>query len=263
MVIPPGSCLVASPPHDPVQMMIRRMVLASDEVEQSFDLGDGKCDQAGVGRWFLIGQGRQDWLWRLGFPLGGGDGADREGGHRQHDVTQERGVEPDLGVVEPEVVLAELEILFHRPAQTRDPHQGHQRDRATGRDITVVICHLAADQVFTDEQVVVGADGADPCPGVTSGSLRTRHQADLPPFPVLLHRQVLDRQRIRAFEGPWCHLEKRSRIRRGARTRHPEPRCSPATRGSGRRPRHRRTTGASCGRRPCPRRSPSPTAVSS
>ena len=48
---------------------------------------------------------------------GGGDGADGQGGHDQHGVPGDRGVEADLGLVEPEAVLAELEIFFSRPAQ--------------------------------------------------------------------------------------------------------------------------------------------------
>jgi hypothetical protein len=78
----------------------------------------------------------------LGFLLCCGDRADRESGHGQHDVAQQGGVVADLGVVEPEVVFAELKIFFDWPAQARDPHQGHQRDRLPRRDIAVVIRHL-------------------------------------------------------------------------------------------------------------------------
>jgi hypothetical protein len=49
--------------------------------------------------------------------VGGGDRADGEGGHGQHGVAQQGGVAADLGVVESEVVLAELEVLLDRPAQ--------------------------------------------------------------------------------------------------------------------------------------------------
>jgi hypothetical protein len=45
----------------------------------------------------------------------GGDGADRQGGHDQHGVPDDRGVEADLGLVQPEAVFAELESLLRRP----------------------------------------------------------------------------------------------------------------------------------------------------
>jgi hypothetical protein len=47
----------------------------------------------------------------------GGDGADGKGGHDQHGVPGDRGVEADLGLVQPEAALAELEILLGWPAQ--------------------------------------------------------------------------------------------------------------------------------------------------
>ena len=49
--------------------------------------------------------------------LGGGDGADREGGHDQHDVAQDRGVEPGLALVQAEAALAQFEAFLHRPSQ--------------------------------------------------------------------------------------------------------------------------------------------------
>ena len=64
---------------------------------------------------------REYWGGRLGAGAaaeqGGGDGADGQGGHDQHGVPGDRGVEADLGLVEPEAVLSELEIFFGRPAQ--------------------------------------------------------------------------------------------------------------------------------------------------
>ena len=47
----------------------------------------------------------------------GGDGADGQGGHDQHGVAEDRGVEPGLALVEAEAVLAEFEIFFYRPSQ--------------------------------------------------------------------------------------------------------------------------------------------------
>ena len=46
---------------------------------------------------------------------GGGDGADGQGGHDQHGVPGDRGIEPNLGLVEAEAVLAEFEIFFNQP----------------------------------------------------------------------------------------------------------------------------------------------------
>jgi len=48
--------------------------------------------------------------------------------HGEHEVADQGGVEPDLAVVQAELVFADLEIFFHRPAHARDPDQGAQRD---------------------------------------------------------------------------------------------------------------------------------------
>jgi hypothetical protein len=52
-----------------------------------------------------------------GAEQGGGDSADGHGGHDQHGVPGDRGIQPDLGLVEPEAVRTEFEIFFGRPAQ--------------------------------------------------------------------------------------------------------------------------------------------------
>jgi hypothetical protein len=59
-----------------------------------------------------------------GFLLGDG-----EGGHGEHDVAEQGGVVANLAVIQPEVVLAEPEVLLDRPPQARDPHQGDRGDR--------------------------------------------------------------------------------------------------------------------------------------
>jgi hypothetical protein len=46
---------------------------------------------------------------------GGGDGADGQGRHDQHRVPGDRGIKADLGLVEAEAVLAELEIFLSQP----------------------------------------------------------------------------------------------------------------------------------------------------
>jgi hypothetical protein len=55
--------------------------------------------------------------------LGGRDGADGQGGHDQDGVPGDRGVEPDLGLIQAEEVLAGPELLFHGPAQPGCPDQ--------------------------------------------------------------------------------------------------------------------------------------------
>ena len=113
MVEPSGACLVASSPDGPVQVVFLGVVCAGEQVEQSFDLGDGQGDESGVGGWLFIRAVRQDRLGCLGSLFG--DGADGEGGHGEHDVAIQSGVVADLAVIEPEVVLAELEVLLDGP----------------------------------------------------------------------------------------------------------------------------------------------------
>jgi len=171
VVIPAGSCLVALSPDDPVQVMGDVVAGVGEQVEQSFDLGDGERDQPDVLGWLLVGVVGEDGLWSSGFLGGGGDRADGEGGHGEHDVAQHGGVEADLTVVESEVVLAAFERFLDRPAQAGDPHQGGEGDRAPGWDVAVVVGQLAAAQVFADEHVVGLVGGAQPdrAPTMASG----------------------------------------------------------------------------------------------
>ena len=79
------------------------------------------------GRW-LVRPG-----WRRGPGVGaaaeqgGGDGADGQGSHDQHGVPGDRGVEADLGLVEAEAVLAELEALLRGPAEPGGADEPGQR----------------------------------------------------------------------------------------------------------------------------------------
>ena len=86
--------------------------------EQAPGFRDGERDHPELGGRGLV---RERWGGCLGVGAaaeqGGGDGADGQGGHDQHGVPGDRGVQADLGLVEPEAVLAELEIFFGRPAQ--------------------------------------------------------------------------------------------------------------------------------------------------
>ena len=114
--------------------------------------------------------------WRVaGGCCGGGDRADGEGGHGQHGVAQQGGVAADLGVVESEVVLAELEVLLDWPAQACHPDQCHQRDRPPGWDVAVVVGQFPGGEVFADEQGVSGVGGGDPGPGVGAFALGPGH----------------------------------------------------------------------------------------
>ena len=78
--------------------------------EQPLDLRDGQRDHPRV--WWR-GLVRSCWRRCLGIgavaQLGGGDGADGQGDRDQHGVPGDRGVEADLGLIQPETVLAELE----------------------------------------------------------------------------------------------------------------------------------------------------------
>jgi hypothetical protein len=93
------------------------------------DLRDGQRDHSRVGWRPLIGPGRR---WCLGAGAvpeqGGGDGADRQGGHHQHEVAGDRCVQADLRLVQAEAVLAEFEIFSGRPAApggADQPGHGH------------------------------------------------------------------------------------------------------------------------------------------
>ena len=69
--------------------------------EQALDLRDGQRDRSGFGWWRLVRPDRGRCL-GIGaiFELGGGDGADRQRGHDEHDVPDDRGVEPGLALVQ-------------------------------------------------------------------------------------------------------------------------------------------------------------------
>jgi hypothetical protein len=77
--------LVAASPGVPVQVVFETVPGAGGQVDQAFHFGDGKVDQAGIGGWDIVGAGR----WRrcvVCAGVGGEDGADRQGGHRQYEA---------------------------------------------------------------------------------------------------------------------------------------------------------------------------------
>ena len=103
MVVPAGEGLVVAPPVQPV----RGMDWQGGPGEQAGDLGDGQRDHAWVGGRWLV---RPDWRWWPGigavFQQRGGNGAEGQGGHDQHGVPGDGGVEADLGLIEAEAVLS-------------------------------------------------------------------------------------------------------------------------------------------------------------
>jgi len=84
--------------------------------EEPLDLADGERDQPWVGGRLVVRPGGRRGLGvRAVAELGGGDGADRQGGHDQHGVPADRGVEAGLALVQAEAALPELEALLSRP----------------------------------------------------------------------------------------------------------------------------------------------------
>ena len=89
---------------------------AGEQAEQAPDPGGGERDQAGAGRRLVVQAGGR-WQGRGALPgTGGGDGAHGEGGHGQHQVPADRGAGADLGTIEPEAALADLEVFLDGPA---------------------------------------------------------------------------------------------------------------------------------------------------
>ena len=114
-VEPARSCLVTASPLKP-SGGVAGWLWTAEGGGQALDLVDGERDQAGVCGRLVVQAGGRRGLGVGAFPqLGGGDRADREGGHDQHEVPQDRGVEPGLALVEAEAALSELEALLNRP----------------------------------------------------------------------------------------------------------------------------------------------------
>jgi hypothetical protein len=139
--------------------------------------GDGQRDHPRVSRGWLPRPG-----WRrslgIGAPLeqGGGDGADRQGGHHQDGVAGDGGVETDLGLIQAEGVSCEPEIFLDKPPEPGGADQpGHGERLALGH-VAVVKGQLAGDQVAADQQ---------PVPGEAVPSHAHRYQrSPLEPFPA-------------------------------------------------------------------------------
>ena len=124
MVKPAGAGLVSASPPRPSQVVGQLLPGAGDQIGQAFDLGDGQRDEPWVFGWLIVGAGRW-WCEGVGdrAQRGGGDRAGSQGDHRENEVAQQGGVEPDLAVVQAEVVLADLEVFLHRPPTPGDGDQ--------------------------------------------------------------------------------------------------------------------------------------------
>lgn len=103
--------------------------------------------------------------------------ADPRACHGQDEVVHQGGVEPDLVVVQTELVFAKVKILFHGPAHARD----RDRDRDQGaRCDGIALGNVAVEvgliggafEVSADEQVVPRAGGGAPGPRVAPVSFR-------------------------------------------------------------------------------------------
>src|SRR5262249_59645069 len=104
---------------------------------------------------------------------GGGDGADRECGNDQYGVAGDRPVEPDLGLVEDEEVLAKFEIFFYRPPEPGGADQPGHAHALAFRGETVVKGQLAAGKVAADQQVMPRRGGSQqrpPTPALALGA---------------------------------------------------------------------------------------------
>jgi hypothetical protein len=102
---------VAPPPFEPAGGVAGRPRTDESVGEQPPDLGDGERNEAGIGRW-RVGAGRRRGLGAGPVPEpGGGNCADREGGHDEYEVAQDRGVEPGLALVQAEAALWEPEAF--------------------------------------------------------------------------------------------------------------------------------------------------------
>ena len=107
---------MAASPFEPAGGVAGWVWLAEGGGEQPLHFVDGERDQAGVAGWRLVWPGGRRCLGAGAVPeLGGGDGADSEGGHDEHEVAADRGVEPCLALVQAEVVLSEFESFFNPP----------------------------------------------------------------------------------------------------------------------------------------------------
>ena len=145
------------------------------------------------------GSGRRGLAWGYGRrclgvgpvpELRGGHGADGQGRHDQHEVAEDRGIEPGLALVQAEAVLPELEIFLDRPAQPGGPDQPGLGQQLPLGDVAVVKGQLTGSQVPAHQQVVTRRGGGDPRPGVPAlalGAFPGRERTSQPRLPFSRH----------------------------------------------------------------------------
>jgi hypothetical protein len=103
----------------PAQMVDFGSDVAGDKVEQAFNLGAVRAiRQRSSGGWAWDFQARSGRL--CGFWPGPAVMAQTGSDKGEHDMAARRGVPPGPGMVESEVVFAELDVLLDRPAQVPD-----------------------------------------------------------------------------------------------------------------------------------------------
>src|SRR6266705_4370447 len=198
LVEPPGACLVPSSPVQPVAFVAGRSRDGAGIGEQVLDLRDGERDHAGVGGRRLVRADRFRCL-RIGSVAqqGSGDGADRQGGHDQDEMPGDGCVQPDLGLVQSEAVLTELEIFFYGPAQPGGADQPGLGDQLALGYVAVAEGQVTGPEVTADKQVVPRRGGPGPRPRVPPVALGALPGgADLPQPPVLgplARQQAADR----------------------------------------------------------------------
>jgi hypothetical protein len=119
--------------------------------------GTRQCDHGRIGGWRLIGGHRHGRL-RAGLVPQecGGDGADGLGGQDQDGVSQDCVVEPELGLIQAEAVLAELEFLFHWPPEPGGAVPPVMPGRLALGDLAVMEGQRAGPDMQADQQAVPG-----------------------------------------------------------------------------------------------------------
>ena len=149
LVEPARSCLMAASPFEPARGVAGRLWPAAGGGQQPLHFVDGERDQAGVaGRRFVWPGG---WR-RLGAgavpEVGGGDGADGEGGHDEHEVAEDRGVEPCLALVQAEVILGVGDRLRGFDRLPADAEITNPRHPLAGQRVPVVAAYRCSGVVW-------------------------------------------------------------------------------------------------------------------
>src|SRR6266851_6299216 len=83
----------------------------------------------------------------------------------------DRGVKADLGLVQPETVLAELEIFLYWPAQPGGADQPGQGEHLALGHVAVVEGQLTGREVAADQQVMPRGCGGQPRPAIPAVTL--------------------------------------------------------------------------------------------